>query len=204
MTYTNPTQGQRASNERDENVVNETTPGSSVVEQRPNVPENGGSNPSLATKRKRFIWNEPLGDPKCPYMYRTMLDLGPLGSIRFHNWHRGDEARALHDHPSAFITLVLKGSYTDVSWPDWVKMIEEWPSGSRDPCKRYDQLEVSSVRYRPAEWTHTVETNGCWTLCYFWPKKREWGFWHANRRGNGFRWFNHRSWHDWMGQVPCE
>jgi hypothetical protein len=47
-------------------------------------------------------------------MERWHLDLGRLGSIRLHHWFRSDDKRFKHDHPSDFITLILKGSYTDL------------------------------------------------------------------------------------------
>lgn len=164
----------------------EITSGSSVVERQPNTLMDGGSNPSPTTTRKRFYWNEPLGDEHCPYMYRTVLDFGRFGSLRMHRWLRGDETRARHDHPQDFLTLVIWGSYID------------------DTADGQDRLHVGSIRFRKAEHIHTVTTTGCWTLLYFWPKRREWGFWHPNRRGNGLRWFSHRSWHAWKGQVPCD
>ncbi len=59
-------------------------------------------------------WKEPLGRPECPYMYRWVFNFG-LFSIRVHHWLRSDDKRFFHDHPWSFISIVLKGGYTDVS-----------------------------------------------------------------------------------------
>lgn len=104
-----------------------------------------------------------------------MIDLGPLGSIRLHHWFRSDDKRAKHDHPSDFITLVLKGSYMDLGYvPDPNCDCEGDPS-----CIYCNTLEVMGpgmIRRRRAEHRHTVSVNpgGCWTLLYFWPERREW------------------------------
>lgn len=59
-------------------------------------------------------WAEPLGKPECPYMFRWVFVFFGF-SIRLHHWIRSDDKRFFHDHPWSFITLVLKGQYTDVS-----------------------------------------------------------------------------------------
>lgn len=53
-------------------------------------------------------------------------------SVRIHHFYRSDDARHFHDHPWWFVTLVVRGGYTDVS-----EMGE-------------DKLRPGSVRYRSA------------------------------------------------------
>lgn len=67
-----------------------------------------------------------------------MVSLGRLGSIRLHHWHRSDDKRAKHDHPSDFITIVLSGSYTDLGW------------------ERDERMTPGTIRRRRAEHRHTV------------------------------------------------
>jgi len=85
----------------------------------------------------------------------------PLGSIRLHHWLHSDDSRNFHDHPWWFITLVLRGGYTDVS-----------PSGTT-------VMNVGKITFRPANHQHTVQVNkgGCWTVLLTGPKIRKWGFW---------------------------
>ncbi len=115
---------------------------------------------------KLLIWNQKLGKPECPYMRRWVINFFNLCSIRLHNWKFGDDPRAFHDHPWNFWVFVLKGFYFDVN-----------PNG-KELMKRF------SLTYRKAEHKHTVETNGCWTLCFCGPDKREWGFYTKTKAGN--------------------
>lgn len=104
-----------------------------------------------------LTWRQPLGRPECPYMYRWALSLGPKGpSLRLHHWIRSDDKRFKHDHPADFITLVLKGSYTDLG------------EGS------HERMTPGRIRKRVAEHSHTVavDPGGCWTLCFFFPDRR--------------------------------
>jgi len=138
-------------------------------------------------KQRIVAWNEPLGEPECPYAYRWWLSLGPLGSLRLHDWIRSDDKRAKHDHPSDFVTLVLRGAYTDLG---------------RDGDER---MTPGTVRYRRAEHTHTVavDPGGCWTLLWFGPKRRDWGFWTTNKLGV-MRWWRSRKYFAEHGHHPCD
>lgn len=101
----------------------------------------GGSNPSPRT----IIWGQRLGLPECPYMRRWVIDF-KIFAIRVHRWQGSDDARAFHDHPWWFLTLVLRGSYTDVS-----------PDGR-------DQLRAGSIRYRPAHHRHNRRHRSAWNV----------------------------------------
>lgn len=104
--------------------------------------------------------HDVLGMEECPYAERWMLDFH-LFTIRVHHFMRSDDARAHHDHPWWFLTLVLRGGYTDRS-----------PQGD-------DHLSRGSVRFRSAEHRHTVQVDpgGVWTLVLTGRKVRRWGFW---------------------------
>lgn len=128
----------------------------------------------------QFRWREPLGKPECPYAYRTLLNLW-LFSIRVHEWLRSDDKRHFHDHPWWFLTVVLRGSYTDVS-----------DSGR-------DRLTLGSVRFRAATHRHYVEVpaGGAVTLLLTGPKCREWGFHVAGKFKRPLRYFGK------FGHPPC-
>lgn len=105
-------------------------------------------------------WKEPLGDEKCPYCYRWVLNLG-LFSLRLHHWVASDDNRALHDHPYWFITFILKGRYYDVTE------------------KKVEKMSVGTLRYRRRRHTHTVmlqPNEECWSLLLTGPKIHRWGF----------------------------
>lgn len=126
-------------------------------------------------------WNEKLGRSECPYMKRWVFNFG-LFSIRIHKWYRSDDSRFMHDHTFNFITLVLKGSYDDIS-----------------PTKK-DKLKAGSVRFRKAEHIHYVKVpeTGCTTLLLCSPPKRNWGFWIGKKFVRPLKYF------DKYGHVPCD
>lgn len=158
-----------------------------------------------------------LGDPNCPYAERWVLYLGPLGSIRLHHWFRSDDKRAKHDHPSDFITLVLKGSYTDLCDGEGSRPIEPHrcglchgsPGVICDICgngMRNEKMTPGKLRRRRAEHQHTVavDPGGCWTLLYFWPERREWGFWVPRKDTGKLRFRKHNKYFYERGHHPCD
>jgi hypothetical protein len=121
----------------------------------------------------KVTWNQPLGRPECPYAYRWKIDFGRLGSIRLHKWVGSDDMRAPHDHAADFITLILKGGYTDIASHG------DNPSEG-DYGEFREHLRVGNIRRRKAEHRHRVliDPGGdCWTLLYYFPHRRKWGFW---------------------------
>jgi hypothetical protein len=125
-------------------------------------------------------WNEPLGIKECPYAYRWVFNFH-IFTIRIHHFIRSDDKRYFHDHGWNFITLVLKGSYVDVS-----------PDGR-------DYLKRGSLRYRKATHRHYVEVpkEGCWTFLITGPLIRKWGFWIREKFKRPLKYF-----HKW-GHPPC-
>ena len=104
-------------------------------------------------------------DPSDPYLYRWTFIFFNY-SIRIHHWIRSDDKRFFHDHPWDFVSVVLKGKYTNVT-PDGefpVKAISVWKSEAR---KRH-YLEI------PKE--------GAWTLLICGKPYHKWGFWTKNNQ----------------------
>lgn len=90
-------------------------------------------------------------------------------AIFLHRFHRSDEDRALHDHPWAFITLILWRGYdehfADPQATDKTMIRRRWPL---------------TIHYRPATWRHRVELiegRQAWTLVFRFKEVRDWGFW---------------------------
>jgi hypothetical protein len=133
----------------------------------------------------------PPDQPDCPYLDRWVIGVGVPGrkswfSLRLHHFFRSDEDH-LHDHPAAFLTLVLKGAYDDVVGCrncDGKGVLNDPFSFPNEPCGFClgtgrvvgDHMSPGSVRFRPALHAHRVVTEGCWTLVLFGPRKRDWGF----------------------------
>lgn len=164
-----------------------------LEERRQNRPEVAGSSPDLPYfssltrlrhrlgKHFRLTIGERLGRPECPYLRRWTLLLG-LFSIRVHHFYRSDDARAFHDHPWWFVTLVLKGGYTDRS------------------DRGDDHLRPGSLRFRPAHHSHTVivDPGGVWTIILTGPHRRRWGFWQNGKFIKANKWFATH------GHHPCD
>jgi hypothetical protein len=118
----------------------------------------------------QLIWNEPLGEAKCPYAYRFVLILFGY-SIRLHYWLRSDDKRYMHDHPWNFRTFVLKGYYFDISKDEH----------GNEVCD-----VVSGTAYRKATHKHYVHIPkpGVITLLFCGQpfRSNKWGFWIPTRK----------------------
>lgn len=101
-----------------------------------------------------FLGRNDIGN----YMHRWYLQT-PWFTVRLHHILRSDEARALHDHPWDFCSLLLSGGYLEVR-QDVVKW---WP-------------RFSIVRRRAEDLHRLVIPKPVWTLVITGPKRREWGF----------------------------
>jgi hypothetical protein len=118
-------------------------------------------------------WKEALGRPCCPYLYRwTFLFFG--FSIRIHHWIRSDDKRFFHDHSCNFISIILKGHYTNVT-----------PEG------RFD-VKAGSFWYSKADKRHYLDIpkGGAWTLLFCSRPYRKWGFWINNHKWRPLRYFH--------------
>ncbi len=138
-----------------------------------------------------------------PYLTRwTLLGRRTEGRTRLflHYFHRSDYARAFHDHPWPFVSLILwPGYFENTPFEIVPAAIEVWsaPAGTPFPgvhdtpssgWARVATARASHVRRwygplsilsRPAEWKHWVEIPKgahCWTLVWTGEKTRSWGF----------------------------
>ena len=145
-----------------------------------------------------------LGNPECPFIRRWMILWKLTGpSIRLHHWMANDDERACHDHPWWFITLPIKGKYTDISERDepctscWGKKAV-WnerrtgtiPCPTCSPFGRppsglktiYQDTKLFVPVFRRHKHRHCVNVHeqGCWTLLLCGPADKEWGFYLNN------------------------
>lgn len=140
--------------------------------------------PKQKTKQFQVRWKEPLGEVECPYAYRYVFLFFGF-AIRIHVWKRSDDKRFMHSHPWWFITLVLKGSYTDVYDDNGVT--------KRDVLNRF------SIRLRRANHKHYVEVprEGCITILLTGRPKQKWGFWIDGKMKRPLKYFHK------FGHPPC-
>ena len=129
------------------------------------------SNPANKDRRRikpfGFRWNEKLGREECPYMRRWVFNFY-FFSVRIHQWYRSDDKRYMHNHAFNFVTVILRGGYTDVSHICAIGGKAEY----------HDVLTVGSIRYRKAGHTHYVgePKHGTITLLFCGRKIQNWGF----------------------------
>ena len=73
----------------------------------------GSSDTRKFGKWFQIRWAEKLGNPDDPYLIRwTIIIFG--FSIRLHHWLKSDDDRYFHDHAANFISIVLKGKYSNM------------------------------------------------------------------------------------------
>lgn len=154
----------------------------------------------------QFRWREPLGLQECPYMYRWVCNLG-LFSVRLHHWLRSDDKRFFHDHPWVFLSIIIKGGYTDVSSVGWyrgnVPITMQAKYGylvhKDGEILEKDEVTAGAIRFRGANHSHYVEVpkGGCWSLLLCGPPVRKWGFWIKGKFYRPLRFFSRH------GHPPC-
>lgn len=94
-----------------------------------------------------------------PYMVRYKVFRCPWFKVFLHHILRSDEDSELHDHPWAFVSLVLWRGYLEVL-----------------PGRRRLVRAGSVVRHRAADAHRLVLDRPAWTLVCVTGKKRVWGF----------------------------
>lgn len=126
--------------------------------------------------RKVYRKGHIYGTDGSLYMARYGLFETRWLSARVHHIVRPDMDRHMHDHPWAFVSIVLKGSY-----------VECMPM-TMDPCfaaeidREYMRTKTRrawSIAWRPATARHCigrVSEGGVWTLFITGPLRQWWGF----------------------------
>jgi len=111
-------------------------------------------------KHFQIRWKEALGEKSNPYLFRWTFIFFNY-SIRIHHWLRSDDKRFFHDHPYDFISIILKGKYTNVT-----------PEG------RFE-VKQGSMWKSKAENRHYLDIpkEGAWTLLLCGKPRIKWGFW---------------------------
>jgi len=109
-----------------------------------------------------------VGNPGDPYLLRWhLIPRNRFFNVYLHKFLRDDDDRALHDHPWASLSIVLRGGYYE---------IKPGPDGT-EQRRWYGRL---SAIFRRATHQHRIELpkdkRPCWTLFLTGPNVREWGF----------------------------
>jgi hypothetical protein len=112
-----------------------------------------------------------IGGEDSPYMKRWyVLPRNRWGNIYFHEYHRPDDDRALHDHPWHSVSLCLKGPLLDVTEK---QTLEVWPGDvvfRGTNAKSPHRIDLPIISEAGHHLTHQR------TLFIMGPRVREWGF----------------------------
>lgn len=109
-----------------------------------------------------------IGPKDSPYLRRWwVIPRNRWFNIYLHNILHDDDDRALHDHPWANMSLVLKGGYWEVT-----------PTGKFWRGRGSIVFRRATEAHRLAlSWdSRTTYGSPCWTLFITGPVVREWGF----------------------------
>lgn len=107
------------------------------------------------------------------YIDRLHVIQTPLGSICVHWLNYPDQEAWLHDHPVSFLSIILRGGYSETR--------SDYDVVSNQHRRWFNFLRAShQVKHR----IYAVQPNTM-TLCFMGPHRREWGF-HAP--GRWVRW----------------
>ena len=130
-------------------------------------------------------------------------DPNSLGNLDLHVFHASDAGRKLHDHPWSFISLILRGGYTEVMPVLSIRRMildngamSGW--SATESAHERARRHPGALLFRPANWAHRVElASGKKSVSILWtfPKRtdREWGFFAPDG------WVNWRMYHDRKG-----
>jgi hypothetical protein len=114
-----------------------------------------------------------IGGAESPYLRRWwLIPRNPVFNVYLHQFLRSDDDRALHDHPWASMSIILRGRY-----------LEHTIDAGGIHQRRL--LTAGDRRVRlTGKFAHRVELvdGPCWTLFITGPRYREWGF-HCPERG---------------------
>lgn len=129
-------------------------------------------------KRKVIYGCEARGDGDSAYLTRWELFACRWGAVYVHKFHRSDAAD-LHDHPWAFVSLIL--------WRGYVEETQAFPSRAVPRSAFEARVRAITRRrkwpgmllFRRARHAHRVELvdgKPAWSLMIRGPYVREWGF----------------------------
>lgn len=137
------------------------------------------------------------GDDKL-YLIRYSLFSCKWFAIKVHHILLSDDD-CLHDHPWAFVTMLLKGAYIEESGGGGVLQGVKWESPAHLTGEEYRAdtdwvvYKAGNILYRKAEWAHRLilePGKTVWSFVITFKKQREWGFFTPN---GWVKWFKYRS-----------
>lgn len=115
--------------------------------------------------------------PDRVYLRRWRIVQTPWFGILLHKILLPDGDRDVHDHPWAFIPIILRGGYVE-EWCEseqnarhWSAFPLLWPRGARRRVRRARIMRLGEFHR-----IRTLDRVPTWTLCLVGPRHGSWGF----------------------------
>jgi hypothetical protein len=134
-------------------------------------------------RKGHFTHAQIRGSDGSLYMDRWYFLYFPrLFSIRLHHICRPDMDRWPHDHPWAFISIILRGGYVEeICTPEQFDYVSAGEPGRRHNIwAPYHTRRIHRFNFKTNTDLHRIvkffRPQGAWTLVFTGPERRDWGF----------------------------
>lgn len=102
------------------------------------------------------------------YLRRLRIVQTPFGGIYLHQINEPDKDYDPHDHPFNFISVILKGGYTEA---------HGLPVDPLHEVRRWGRWSIHRMTTKEVHRILSLDESPTWTLVLVGRRKREWGFW---------------------------
>lgn len=128
---------------------------------------------AIISRAERRMPDFIIGGHEDPYLLRWwLIPRNRIFNVYLHKFLRSDDDRALHDHPWCWCSILLRGSYLELT------DLENRRPG--ETGWRVKRLSRGSIRFHRAVFAHRLVLEPaaatCWTLFITGPRVRDWGF----------------------------
>jgi hypothetical protein len=115
------------------------------------------------------------------YLDRWGIGHDRIGRVLLHRMEAPDPGIDLHDHPWWFVSIVLRGGYTELRLPTrmaptYAKVAETNPAQMRGVRNRRRPGSIQAMRLDECHTITELHGRCCWTLVIGGPRRRSWGF----------------------------
>lgn len=119
-----------------------------------------------------------IGPPAKPYMLRWwIIPRNRVFNIYLHRFLQSDDARAMHDHPSANWSILLDGAYKEFFHDGTIKirLPGDWIFRRPTTAHRIELFNRYDFDRATGNWIKDGPSP-CWSLFITGPRVRNWGF----------------------------
>lgn len=125
----------------------------------------GRRSPDWAFMEKFVVphYDDPKGPP---YLIRYRIIQTPLFGVYLHRLGTADPRDTLHDHPWPFVSIILRGGYTEMvrgTFPIYAE------------SKRVRWINVKRFK-NSYHWIASLDKTPTWTLMFVGRRRRIWGY----------------------------